>query len=150
LKLTSVVNLRRLLVALNSLKSKIKYRISRSKGAVFTPRDFFDLSDRDQVSRALRQLVGNETLIKFGQGLYAKAKRSSLTGKLIPVKPLPELATEALSGKLKVKVVQAKDLERYNKGQTTQVPTGRVIAVRGRVSRKMAYDGKSIKYQYVS
>ena len=52
--------------------------------------------------------------------------------------------------KLKVKVVPAKDLERYNSGQTTQVPTGRVIAVKGRVSRKMAYDGKSIKYQYVS
>ena len=135
---------------LKTLKSKIKYRISRSKGAVFTPRDFFDLSDRDQVGRVLRQLVSDESLIKFGQGLYAKAKRSSLTGKLIPIKPLPELAIEALSEKLKVKVVAAKDLERYNSGQTTQVPTGRVIAVKGRVSRKMAYDGKSIKYQHVS
>ncbi|CBL47329.1 conserved hypothetical protein [gamma proteobacterium HdN1] len=139
----------RFAMALNSLKSKVKYRISRSKGAVFTPRDFFDLSDRDQVGRALRQLVSDETLIKFGQGLYAKAKRSSLTGKLIPVKPLPELAAEALSEKLSVKVVPATDLERYNNGQTTQVPTGRVIAVKGRVSRKMSYDGKSIKYQYV-
>ncbi|RUO34871.1 DUF6088 family protein [Aliidiomarina soli] len=137
-------------MALNSLKSKVKYRISRSKGAVFTPTDFFDLSDRDQVGRVLRQLVSDEILIKFGQGLYAKAKRSSLTGKLIPVKPLPQLATEALREKLKVKVVPAKDLQRYNSGQTSQVPTGRVIAVKGRVSRKMEYDGKSIKFQYVS
>lgn len=137
-------------MALSSLKSKLKYRISRSKGAVFTPRDFLDLSDRDQVGRALRQLVSDESLIKFGQGLYAKAKRSSLTGKLIPVKPLPELATEALREKLKVEVVPAKDLNRYNSGQSTQVPTGRVIAVKGRVSRKMAYDGKSIKFQHVS
>ena len=137
-------------MALNSLKGKVKYRISRSKVAVFTPKDFFDLSDRDQVGRVLRQLVKDESLIKFGQGLYAKAKRSSLTGKLIPIKSLPELATEALREKLKVKVVPAKDLERYNSGQTTQAPTGRVIAVKGRVSRKMAYDGKSIKYQYVS
>lgn len=90
-------------MALSSLKSKVKYRISRSKGAVFTPKDFFDLSDRDQVGRVLRQLVNEETLIKFGQGLYAKAKRSSLTGKLIPVKSLPELAMEALSEKLKIK-----------------------------------------------
>ncbi len=117
---------------------------------MFTPKDFFDLSDRDQVGRVLRQLVEDECLIKFGQGLYAKAKRSSLTGKLIPVKPLPELAVEALRDKLKVKVVPASDLERYNSRQSTQVPTGRVIAVKGRVSRKMAYDGKSIKYQYVS
>jgi Family of unknown function (DUF6088) len=126
------------------------YRINRSKGAVFTPRDFFDLSDRDQVGRVLRQLVANDSLIKFGHGLYAKAKRSSLTGKLIPVKPLPELAKEALIDKLNVKVMVAIDVERYNSGQTTQVPTGRLIAVKGRVSRKMAYDGKSIKYQYVS
>lgn len=137
-------------MALKSLKSKVKYRISRSKAVVFTPKDFFDLSDRDQVGRVLRQLMAEGMLIKFGQGLYAKAKRSSLTGKLIPVKPLPELAKEALSDKLHVQVVPTTDLERYNSGRTTQVPTGRVIAVKGRVSRKMAYDGKSIKYQYVS
>lgn len=137
-------------MSLNSLKSKMKYRISRNKGAVFTPGDFFDLSDRDQVGRVLRQLVKDEVLIKFGQGLYAKAKRSSVTGKLIPVKPLTELATEALGEKLKVTVVPAQSLDQYNQGNTTQVPTGRVIAVKGRVSRKMAYDGKSITYQYVS
>lgn len=137
-------------MALNSLKSRVKYRISRSKGAVFTPKDFFDLSDRDQVGRVLRQLVRDQALIKFGQGLYAKAKRSSATGKLIPVKSLPELATEALNEKLNIEVVPAKELKKYNSSRTTQVPTGRVIAVKGRVSRKMAFDGKSIKYQHVS
>lgn len=137
-------------MALNTLKSKIKYRISRSRGAVFVPRDFFDLSDRDQVGRVLRQLVNEEELIKFGRGLYAEAKRSSLTGRLIPVKPLPNLAVEALREKLDVEVLSAREFQQYNNGLTTQVPTGRVIAVRGRVSRKMAYGGKSIKYQYVS
>ena len=137
-------------MALNSLKSKVKYRVSRSKDAVFVPQDFFDLSGRDQVGRALRQLTAEGVLIKFGQGLYAKTRRSSLTGKVIPVKPLPELAEEALRDKLDVEVVTTREMERYNSGQSTQVPTGRVIAVRGRVSRKMSYDGKSIKYQYVS
>jgi hypothetical protein len=128
----------------------VKYRINRSKGTVFTPKSFFDLSDRDQIGRVLRQFVADGLLIKFGQGLYAKTKRSSLTGKLIPAKPLPELAREALSNKLDVKVVSSKEVKHYNQGTSTQVPTGRVIAVKGRVSRKMAYDGKSIKYQYVS
>ena len=137
-------------MALKTLKSKVKYRISRSKASVFTPRDFFDLSERDQVGRVLRQLVSEGILIKFGQGLYAKAKRSSLTGKLIPIQPLPLLAKEALTKKLNVKVVASEAQQRYNSGRTTQVPTGRVIAVKGRVSRKMAYDGKSISYQYVS
>lgn len=135
---------------LKTLQSKMKYRISRSKANVFTPRDFFDLTDRDQVGRVLRKMVNAGDMVKFGQGLFAKAKRSSLTGKIMPVKPLPDLAKEALRDKLKVKMATAEDLARYNKGDSTQVPTGRVIAVKGRVSRKMAYDGKSIKYQYVA
>lgn len=137
-------------MALKTLKSKVKYRISRSKANVFTPRDFFDLSERDQVGRVLRGLVTEGGLIKFGQGLYAKARRSSLTGNLIPVQPLPVLAKEALTSKLKVEVVATEAEERYNSGRTTQVPTGRLIAVKGRVSRKMGFDGKSISYQYVS
>lgn len=137
-------------MALNSLKSKIKYRISRNTGAVFVPADFDDLSDRDQVGRVLRELVGDEVLIKFGWGLYAKARRSLLSNKLIPVKSLPDLAREALAQKLGVEVVSSQEQASYNSGQSTQVPTGRTIAVKGRVSRKMAYDGKSIKYQYVS
>ena len=128
----------------------MKYRICRSKSNVFTPREFFDLSDRDQVGRVFRQLVNEGDLVKFGQGLFAKARRSSLTGKLMPIAPLPDIAREALKDKLKVTMVTSSDLTKYNKGVTTQVPTGRVIAVKSRVSRKMAFDGKSIKYQYVS
>ena len=137
-------------MALNSLKAKIKYRISRNSGAVFVPADFSDLSDRDQIGRVLRELVREEVLIKFGRGLYAKARRSSVSNKLVPVKPLPELAREALTQKLGVEVVSSQEQASYNSEQSTQVPTGRLIAVKGRVSRRMAYDGKSIKYQYVT
>lgn len=137
-------------MALNSLKSRIRYRISRNVGSVFVPADFADLSDRDQVSRVLRGLVVDGLLVKFGRGLYAKARRSSLSNKVMPVKPLPELAREALEQKLGVEVVSAEALIDYNQGRSTQVPTGRVLAVKGRVSRKMAFDGKSIKYRYVS
>ena len=137
-------------MALNTLKSKINYRISRSKDNVFTPNGFFDLSDRDQVGRILRQLVAEGKLIKFGQGLYAKTRCSSLTGKIIPIATLPELAQEALVNKLKIQIVPSKALKRYNSGKTTQVPTGRVIAVKGRISRKMEYNGKVIKFEHVS
>jgi hypothetical protein len=133
-----------------TLKSRVRLRINKSKGSVFTPRDFFDLSGRDQVGRALRELMAEDTIIRFGQGLYAKAKRSSVTGAIIPVKPLPDLAREALEEKLKVKVMQNRDVERYNSRESTQVPTGRVITVKGRINRKMSFNGKSIKFQNVS
>jgi len=45
-------------------------------------------------------------------------------------------ATEALK-KLKIEVVSSSLYQAYNQGQTTQVPTGRVIGVKGRVARKI-------------
>ncbi|MBQ0712491.1 MAG: hypothetical protein KBT53_06005 [Porticoccus sp.] len=136
-------------MALNTLKSRIKYRLSRSKVAVFTPQDFLDLSGRDQVGRALRQLIGDGQLIRFGYGLYAKAERSPYSGKILPKKALPSLAEEALN-KLGVIVVPSSAKQRYNSGLTTQVPTGRVVGVKGRVSRKMSYNGQSVKLEHVA
>ena len=135
-------------MALNTLKSKIKYRLSRSKQVVYTPKDFLDLSDRDQVGRVLRQLIKDAYIIRFCYGLYAKAAKSPYSGKTVPKKDLPGLAEEALS-KLGVKVVASRAQELYKSGKPTQVPTGRVIGVKGRISRKMGYDGKSVKIEHV-
>lgn len=136
-------------MALKTLESKIKYRLSRSKDSVFTPPDFFDLSDRDQVGRVLRKLVAQQALIKIGYGLYAKTKKSTLTGKTIPEKGLPDLAKEALT-RLGVRVMPSSFDQEYNRGTTTQVPTGRVIGVKGRVSRKIGYNGKYITLEHVA
>jgi hypothetical protein len=37
----------------------------------------------------------------------------------------------------------------YNAGKTTQVPTGRVVGVRGRVRRRVGYNGVSLKFERV-
>lgn len=137
-------------MALTTLKSKIKYRLSRSKDTVFTPKDFFDLSDRDQVGRVLRQLMREGQLIRFGYGLYAKASKSPYSGNIVPDKSLPSLAREALTNKLGAKIEASDATQRYNRGDSTQVPTGRVIPVKKRVTRKMAYNNQSVKLKYVS
>lgn len=134
---------------LKTLESKIRYRIKRNKDSVFILKDFLDLSDRDQIMRVLRKLIAEGLLIKLGYGLYAKAKISSLTGKTIPEKPLPELARQSLS-KLGVKIAASSLEKLYDSNETTQVPTGRVIAVKGRVSRKIGYDGKYITLEKVA
>lgn len=74
------------------------------------------------------------------------ARESSLSGKAIPEKPLAQLATEALE-RLGVDVYPSRLENAYNTGATTQVPTGRVIGVKGRVSRKIGYDGKYINLE---
>lgn len=133
----------------NTLEGKIKYRIKRSKLPVFILSDFTDLSDKDQVGRVLRKLVSKKILIKIGQGVYARTIKSILNEEYIPEKDINTLAREALK-KYGVKVVDSDYEMAYNSGQTTQVPTGRVIGVLGRVSRKIGYNGRFVKYQKVS
>ena len=131
-------------MALDTLESRVRYRLNRSKDSVFTPADFSDLSDRDQTGRVLRKLVAEQSLVKIARGLYAKTKRSSVTGKIIPAKTLSALAKEGLI-KIGARVVPSRAEQAYNLGKTTQVPTGRVIAIKGkRVSRKIGYDGNYI------
>lgn len=132
-----------------TLEGKMRYRIKRGRDSVYIPSDFFDLSDRDQVGRVLRQFIEKGMLIKLGQGIYARAKLSSLTGKPVPEKDLRSLALEALK-KLGIKTAPSSQEQAYNKGQSTQVPTGRVIGVKDRISRTIGYNGKFIKYERVT
>lgn len=133
----------------NTLEGKMQYRIKRSKSSVFIPSDFFDLSDRDQVGRVFRKLVAKGLLIKIGQGIYARTKISKINQKPIPEKDIRSLAIEALE-KYGVKVVESTYDKAYNNGNTTQVPTGRVIGVRQRVSREIGFNGKYIKFEKIS
>jgi hypothetical protein len=129
-----------------TLKYKISARIARKKDLVFVREDFADLGGYDQVGRTLKELSRAGKIIKIGYGLYAKAKKSFITGEIIPVAPLPTLAKSALE-RLGVEVVPS-TLERdYNAGKTTQVPTGRLIAIKGRMNRKIGYDGAYVSYE---
>lgn len=89
------------------------------------------------------------TLVKIGYGLYARATASPLSGKTIPTKNLPALGVEALE-RLNVEMTISSSAQAYNAGLSTQVPTGRVIAVKGRISRKIGYDGKYVIFERVS
>ena len=131
---------------LKSLEDRIAYRVERKRGSVFLREDFSDLADYDQIGRGLRRLVARGTLVKIGYGLYARATRSPLSGNTVPEKSLPSLAAEALK-RLKVEVRPSREARAYNAGTSTQVPTGRVLAVKGRISRKIGYDGKFVSFE---
>ena len=77
---------------------------------------------------------------------YAKTKKSNITGELVPVAPLPVLAKEALA-RLGIQTAPSRMEEDYNAGKTTQVPTGRLIAVKGRINRKIGYGGAYVSYE---
>ena len=128
------------------LERRIAERIARKKGNVFVRRDFQDLGGYDQVGRALRRLTFQGHLVRIGYGLYARTVRSLLSGKRVPAQPLPSLTLEALA-RLEVETRPSRFAQASNTGKTTQVPTGRVIAVKGRIARKIGYDGKYVSFE---
>jgi hypothetical protein len=131
-----------------NLESRIFARIVRKKETVLLRKDFLDLAGYDQIGRALKNLADEGKIIRIGYGLYSKAKTSSLTGETIPIAPLPKLAKEALL-RLGVAVLQSQAEIEYNEGRSTQIPTGRQIAVKSRVSRIIKFNGVAINYEYV-
>jgi hypothetical protein len=128
-----------------SLRERLEKRIVRKRGDMFLRADFDDLGGYDQGGRALRQLVAKGQLMKVGQGLYTRANISPFTNTPVPPKGLDTLK-EALK-RLGVEPMPSRWDEAYNSGKSTQVPTGRVVGVRGRVRRKIGYDGVYLKFE---
>ncbi len=111
--------------------------------------DFKDLGGYDQVGRVLRSLATKGKIMRIGYGLYARATTSNLSGQLVPEKPLPSLAREALQ-RLGIETAPSALEREYNAGKTTQVPTGRRIGVKGRISRKIGYNGAYVSFERVA
>lgn len=132
-----------------TLKSRVSYRLKRSNASVFLRKDFSDIGGYDQIGRILKELTDNKKLINLGYGVYVCVRKSRISGNVIPEKPLPEVAREAMQ-KLGIKTAPSTAVRYYNSGNSTQVPTGRVVGVQGRVARKIGYNGKYISFEKVS
>jgi hypothetical protein len=123
-----------------NVEKQIARRIARKRGDVFLRTDFSDIGGYDQVGRALRDLVRKGTLIKIGLGLYARARPSFRGGKPTPMNGLRTLK-EGLR-RLGIETGPSRADLAYNSGRSEQVPTGRVVALRGkRTRRQIGYDG---------
>jgi hypothetical protein len=128
-----------------TLETKLLNRIERKRGDVFLRADFEDLGGYDQVGRVLRKIVREGRLVRVGQGLYARARPSLTTGEPVPIGGLGALK-EALR-RVGVETLPSRLEQAYNAGQTTQVPTGRVVGVTRRVRRKIGYGGVSLSFE---
>jgi hypothetical protein len=126
-----------------TLKQKVRYRIARATSDVFLPREFRDLAGEDQVLRALRGLVRDGELMKLGYGVYAKAIRSRLTGRVMVDSDngFTSAARQALT-KLGVTWEPSSAERAYNEGRSTQIPVTPTVKVKGRFHRKLS-DGRT-------
>jgi hypothetical protein len=130
-----------------TVRDRIAKRIRRTRRMdVFVRDDFADFGAYDVVGRELRKLAGEGLLVKVGYGLYARAKRSVLSGKPIPSAPLIEIGYQALR-RLGHSPKPSQAALDYIGGRTMQVPPGDRIAVSGaRVKRRIAFGPRVIEY----
>lgn len=129
-----------------TLEKRIARLIGRKRSDVFMRSDFKAEGGYDQVGRALKALTKKGQLIHLGRGLYGRASSSPIDGKPMPVKGLKSMAEEALR-RLGVKTYPSAMTTAYNKGRTTQVPSGRVIGVDRRVRRKIGVNGTYVRFE---
>ena len=128
-----------------SLKSQIATKVSRSRREVFLRADFEKLGGYDQIGRALRQLTADGVLIKVGYGLYAKARKSRVTGEpmLAAQGGFAQVADEALS-RLGVKRRPSKAVFDYQSG-STQVPANAEFVIFERFNRRIGTEKFELK-----
>jgi hypothetical protein len=131
-----------------TLESQVLKRIARERAHVFLRADFDDLGGYGQLGRVLGQLVRKGRLLKIGLGLYVRGLQSLLDGEPTPVKGLRDLADEALR-RLGIQTAPTRLEQAYRAGKTTQVRSGRRVAVNKRVRRKVGYNGAIVSFERV-
>lgn len=130
-----------------TLVERMKKAVAAERDDVLLRSELAGMGSVAQVSRALRRLLAEGTIVKLGAGVYAKAKRSVLSGNPIPVRPLGVLAPIAL-GKLGVAVYASQMTQEYNAGLTHQIPAGNVINTgTRRISRKLFFGQQTVIYE---
>ena len=131
-----------------NITNRIRRSIRSRSDLVFRPTDFQPFGSEASVKRALKELTDIGVLVRLGVGIYAKAKPSVISGKPIPIQPLEVLGPQALI-KLGVRLKESFQTAEYNAGRSTQVPTGIVVNIgKQRISRKIGFNGKFIKYEH--
>ena len=115
-------------------------------GTVILRRELAALGSSSQITRALKALQDSGAILRIGTGVYAKTRRSSITGALIPAGSLETLSLEALR-KLGVSVEPGKAAAAYNSGATTQIPGAFVVRTDRRITRKISVGGRSVIYE---
>lgn len=134
----------------NSLEATVREKILASPSNAFVYADFINVTkDKDQLGRALRKLTTKGDLTRIGKGVYAKTIESRISKRRILSASFPQIALEALK-KLQIETFPSTADIEYKEGKSTQVPTGLMIGVNKRVSLKLTYRGRSIKYENIT
>jgi predicted transcriptional regulator of viral defense system len=129
------------------IEESVVSAVKRSKSDIILRSEVAEMGSASQISKALKSLQVKGILVRIGMGVYARTRKSSVTGAIIPAGSLETLATETLK-KMGISVSAGRAAREYNSGMTTQLP-GSFVANTGkrRISRKLTVGGRSLVYE---
>lgn len=129
------------------LETRMLQSVRQREHNVILRAELSSLGSASQVTKALNALLAKGVLIRIGTGVYAKTRKSSVTGVTVPAGSLETLATETLR-KLGIEVGISEIASAYNSGRTTQLPGAFVVNTgQRRICRKITVGGRSVIYE---
>ena len=130
----------------NSFREIVLEYINNLLGNVLLRSELNDLGEPRQLSRALKALLEDGSLVKLGYGVCAKAVKSPYTGRTIIQAGFTDACAEALT-KLGVDWEVGQAIRDYNEGKTTQVPVKFTVKLKSRMRRKFSYGKQKLKFE---
>ena len=129
------------------LSDRLLRLIERQPGNVIFRAEIAGLGSPAQITAALTTLIDKGVIVRISIGIYARTRKSSVTGAIVPVGSLETLAIEILT-KMGVPFTPGRDAAAYNAGDTTQLP-GAIVVNTGerRISRKITVGGRTLGYE---
>ena len=129
------------------LADRLQHFIKRLPGNVIFRSEITMLGSATQLTDALNTLMKRGIIVRIDLGIYAKTRKSSVTGAQVPAGSLETLATEAL-GKMGVLFSVGRAAADYNSGASAQLPGSFVVYIRNRrINRKIEVGGRRLVYQ---
>jgi hypothetical protein len=130
----------------NSFRSKLLGALQSITGAVVLRSDLNYLGEPRQISRALKALVQDGDLIKFGYGVYIKAEKTPYSDEPIMTVPLAQGCAEALN-RLGIRWELGQAIRNYNEGETQQVPTRFTVRLHDRFRGRLGTKKRQVNFE---
>lgn len=123
----------------DSLECKAVAHLNRMRSNIVLRRDFDRLGGSySQTTRIFKKFITEKRIVRLGVGIYAKAYASQYTDKPLIKGGIDSAFNETLK-KLGVSFDSGTAEKEYNSGLTTQIPARKVIRLKSRFRRQIAY-----------
>lgn len=130
----------------NSFRELVHNYIERFPKNVILRSDLNQLGNPRQISRAIKNLIDDGLIVKFGYGIYVKAEISEYINQPIPIIGFTDASIEAMN-RLGIKWEIGTSTKNYNEGKSTQIPAKFIVRLKSRYRGTIGYDGINVVFE---